>query len=124
MDLLSQMEIFVKVVESGNLSAAAKALRLSLPTVSRQLSTLEATLGGTLLIRTTRTLTMTEEGRRYYEHCLRVLHEVEEAQSSVRSGTAITGLAPRVAGASATATTGATRGSSPLTVVSVSMSSP
>lgn len=92
MDLLAQMETFVKVVETGNLSAAAKALRLSLPTVSRQLTALEETLGGTLLIRTTRTLTMTADGRRYYEHCLRVLREVEEAQSSVRSGTAIAGL--------------------------------
>lgn len=92
MDLLAQMETFVRVVESGNLSAAAKVLGLSLPTVSRQLSALEESLGATLLIRTTRTLTMTAEGRRYYEHCLRVQHEVEEAQSSVRSGTAITGL--------------------------------
>lgn len=92
MDLLAQMETFVRVVESGNLSAAAKALRLSLPTVSRQLSALEESLGVTLLIRTTRTLTMTAEGRRYYEHCLRVQHEVAEAQSSVRSGTALTGL--------------------------------
>lgn len=91
MDLLAHMETFVKVVESGKLSAAAKALRLSLPAVSRQISTLEETLGGTLLIRTTRMLTVTETGRRYYEHCLRVLHEVQEAQSSVRSGTAIAG---------------------------------
>lgn len=92
MDLLAQMETFVKVVEAGNLSTAAKALRLSLPTVSRQLSALEEALGGSLLIRTTRTLTMTDEGRRYYEHCLRVLREVEEAQSCVRSGATITGL--------------------------------
>lgn len=91
MDLLAQMETFVRVVDSGNLSVAAKVLRLSLPTVSRQLSTLEETLGATLLLRTTRTLTVTEEGRRYYDHCLRVRQEVEAAQSSVRSGAAIAG---------------------------------
>lgn len=92
MDLLAQMEAFVRVVELGGLSTAAKVLQLSVPTVSRQLSALEETLGTPLLIRTTRTLTLTEEGRRYYEHCLRVRHEVEEAQNSVRRGTAITGL--------------------------------
>ena len=92
MDLLSHMETFVKVVEAGTLSAAAKALSLSVPAVSRQISALEETLGGALLIRTTRTLTVTEGGRRYYEHCLRVLHEVEQAQSSVRASTSIAGV--------------------------------
>lgn len=92
MDLLAHMATFVKVVEAGKLSAAAKTLGLSLPAVSRQLSALEESLGGALLIRTTRMLTLTDGGRRYYEHCLRVLHEVEDAQSSMRSGTAVTGL--------------------------------
>src|SRR5947209_7967026 len=66
MDLLVQMATFVKVVEAGKLSAAAKALRLSLPAVSRQISALEERVGGSLLLRTTRTLALTEGGRCYY----------------------------------------------------------
>lgn len=92
MDLLAQMATFVKVVESGKLSSAAKMLRLSLPAVSRQISALEESLGGPLVLRTTRTLTVTEGGRRYYEHCLRVLREVEVAQSSMRAGHTVSGL--------------------------------
>lgn len=92
MDLLTQMSTFVKVVEVGKLSTAARRLRLSLPSVSRQISALEDEVGGPLLLRTTRTLTVTEGGRRYYEHCLRILREVEAAQHSVRAGNAVAGL--------------------------------
>lgn len=86
------MATFVKVVETGKLSTAARALRLSLPAVSRQIAALEEAVGGTLLLRTTRTLTVTDGGRRYYEHCLRILREIEAAQESVRSGHGIAGL--------------------------------
>lgn len=92
MDLLAQMATFVKVVETGKLSKAAKALRLSLPAVSRQVAALEESVGGALLLRTTRTTTITEGGRRYYEHCLRVLREVDAAQSSVRAGHKVAGV--------------------------------
>lgn len=91
MDLLAHMATFVKVVESGKLSVAAKALQMSLPAVSRQLSALEKLLGSPLLLRSTRSMTVTEGGRRYYEHCLRVLHEVEAAQSSLRPSTTLAG---------------------------------
>lgn len=91
MDLLLHMATFVKVVESGKLSVAAKALQMSLPAVSRQLSALEKLLGSPLLLRSTRSMTVTEGGRCYYEHCLRVLHEVEEAQSSLRTSTTLAG---------------------------------
>lgn len=84
MDLLSQMTTFVRVVEAGSLSAAGTALGLSLPAVSRQISSLEASLGVSLLLRTTRKVTVTERGRCYYEHCLRVFREVEAAQQSVQ----------------------------------------
>jgi DNA-binding transcriptional LysR family regulator len=60
--------------------------------VSRQLSALEASLGGALTLRTTRKLTVTEAGRRYYEKCLRILREVDGAQSTVKSGQAMDGL--------------------------------
>jgi DNA-binding transcriptional LysR family regulator len=92
MDLLSQMETFVRVVESGSLSAAARGLRLSLPAVSRQLTALEEQLGAPLVLRTTRRLSVTPAGRQYYERCLRILREVEDAQASVREQRAVSGL--------------------------------
>ncbi len=91
MDLLSQMTTFVRVVESGSLSAAARSLRLSLPAVSRQLSALEDELGAPLLLRTTRRLTVTDAGRQYYTRCLRILRDVEEARSAVRSSREVEG---------------------------------
>ncbi len=59
--------VFVTIVERGSLVAAAKTLRLSVPTVSRHLAQLETHLGTRLLQRTTRSLSLTEEGRRFYE---------------------------------------------------------
>src|SRR5262249_51354948 len=91
MDLLAQMTTFVRVVDAGSLSAAARPLGLSLPAVSRQLSALEASVGGALLVRTTRKVAITEEGRRYYEHCLRVLREVDAAQASLKRGRLVEG---------------------------------
>lgn len=80
MDLLSRMSTFVRVVEAGSLSAAARGLRLSLPAVSRQLRSLEEEVGAPLVLRTTRKLAITDAGRLYYERCARILREVEEAQ--------------------------------------------
>lgn len=85
MDLLTQMATFVRIVESGSLSAAARRLRLSLPAVSRQLRALEEELGAPLVLRTTRRLTVTELGRAYHERCVRILREVDEAQRSARA---------------------------------------
>jgi DNA-binding transcriptional LysR family regulator len=84
MDLLAQMTTFVSVVEGKSLSAAARAQRLSLPAVSRQLRALEADLGVSLIARSTRRLRVTDAGRDWYEHCRRVLAQVEEARQAVR----------------------------------------
>lgn len=84
MDVLAHMATFVRVVQAGSLSAAARQLHLSPAAVSRQLTGLEAHLGGALLLRSTRRLTVTEAGRRYYERALRILGEVDEASGSVR----------------------------------------
>lgn len=92
MDLLTQMRSFTRVVEAGSLSGAARSLRLSLAAVSRQVSSLEREVGARLLSRTTRRLAVTEAGRRYYDHCLRVLRDVEEARASVAEGRAVGGL--------------------------------
>lgn len=91
MDLLAQMATFVQVVDGQSLSAAARAQRLSLPAVSRQLQALEAELGTALVVRSTRRLHLTEAGRRWYEHCLRVLREVEDARAAVQGGDAVRG---------------------------------
>ncbi|MGD0678749.1 MAG: LysR family transcriptional regulator [Polyangiaceae bacterium] len=84
MDLLDKMATYVRVVEAGSFSAAGKQLRISSGAVSRQISALEGVLRRTLLRRTTRRMEITAEGRRYYEACLRVLREVEEAQTTGR----------------------------------------
>jgi DNA-binding transcriptional LysR family regulator len=59
--------------------------------VSRQIAALEEVLGGPLIVRSTRKQTITDGGRRYYEHCVRVLQGVEEAQASLRAETTVAG---------------------------------
>jgi DNA-binding transcriptional LysR family regulator len=81
MDLLEKMTTYVRVVEAGTFSAAAKQLRISSAAVSRQIATLEAELRLTLLRRTTRRMAVTPAGDRYYQSCLRVLREVDDAQA-------------------------------------------
>jgi DNA-binding transcriptional LysR family regulator len=92
MDLLAQMATFVKVVETGSLSAAARARTLSLPAVSRQLAALEADLGVSLVARTTRRLGITDAGQRWYAHCLRVLRDVDDSRADVADPRTIGGL--------------------------------
>lgn len=65
---------------------------MGLAAVSRQVSALEVSLGGALLLRTTRRVEVTEGGRRYYEQCLRVLGEVDAAQNSLRRSRVIEGV--------------------------------
>jgi DNA-binding transcriptional LysR family regulator len=77
---VDDMTIFVRVVERASLSAAGRELRLSPAVVSSRITKLEARLGVRLLNRTTRTVNPTEEGRLYYEHCLRILAEISEVE--------------------------------------------
>jgi DNA-binding transcriptional LysR family regulator len=83
MDKLRAMETFVRIVDGGSLTAAAGALSMSLPSVVRTLAALEAELGVRLLNRTTRRLSLTDEGREYVERCKRVLAEVDEAEAAL-----------------------------------------
>lgn len=83
MDLLDQMRTFVRIVDAGSLSAAARGMRLSLPAVSRQLSALERELATSLVARSTRRLHVTPSGRRWYEHCVRLLRELDDARADV-----------------------------------------
>lgn len=80
---------FVAVVESGSVSEAARRLRLSKSVVSERLAELERSLGGILLHRTTRKLTLTEDGTAFLERAVRIVQEIEEAtaEMAVRRGT-------------------------------------
>ncbi len=80
---LDDMAIFAAVVDNEGFTAAAKALEISTPVVSKRVSSLEAALGARLLNRTTRRLSLTEAGRVFYQHCRRVVNEARAAQASV-----------------------------------------
>ena len=77
------MQVFVRIVESGSLTAAADALHVSVPSVVRSLAALERAVGVRLLNRTTRRSSLSDEGREYYERCRRVLSEIEAADAAL-----------------------------------------
>ena len=83
MDQLSCMRVFVRVVEQGAFARAADDLGMSRASVTTALSHLEKRLGVRLLQRTTRRLCLTEEGRAYYNDCVRILGEIAEAEDNL-----------------------------------------
>lgn len=83
MDSLNAMEVFVRVVQSGSFSEAARALNLTPSAVSKQVSRLEDRLGARLINRTTRRLGLTEEGQAFFERAQRILADVQEAEQAV-----------------------------------------
>lgn len=83
MDRLAALEAFVKVAETQSFSEAARRLRASKSVVSRQIAALEAELGARLFHRTTRSMTLTEAGRGYFERASRILADLEDANASV-----------------------------------------
>ncbi len=82
------MHAFVRVVEAGSFSAVARELSTTQSAVSKQVAALERHLGAPLLARTTRSLSLTEEGQRYFEQARRLVGEVAEAESTVRQARA------------------------------------
>lgn len=80
MDLFQAMRVYVKVVELGTMTAAAKACDLSTTMVSNHLQALEQRLGVSLLLRTTRRQQVTDAGQAYYQRCLEVLGLVAESE--------------------------------------------
>ncbi len=76
---LTGITAFVRVAESGGFTPAAHRLNLSTTTVSAQVQALEQSLGVRLLNRTTRRVSLTDIGREYYERCMQILHELDEA---------------------------------------------
>src|SRR5688500_7172554 len=81
-----EMSVFARVVAAGSLSSAARELSLSPAMVSRRLAALESRLGVRLLNRTTRSLSLTDEGASYYESCARVLAEIQQADAAASAG--------------------------------------
>src|SRR5437588_6926046 len=86
LDQFVAMATFVRVVETGSLSAAARSLPSSLTSVSRQISALEELFGTRLLTRTTRRLALTDDGRLLYDRAKSILAELKEVELALSSG--------------------------------------
>ena len=84
-DPLEGMTIFAAVVEAESFTGAARTLKYSKATISTQIQKLEDRLEVRLLNRTTRRISMTDEGRAFYEHCRRILDEAREAIDALDS---------------------------------------
>ena len=84
MDRLDRMELFVRVVDRRSFSAAAADLNLARSTATEALKQLERSLGVRLLERTTRHVAPTLDGQAYYQRCLSILAEVDEAENAFR----------------------------------------
>ena len=83
MDSQSEMAVFVRVAETENFSAAARALKLTPSAVSKLIGRLEDRLGARLLNRTTRRVSLTGEGRTYYQRCVPILAAIDEAEQTI-----------------------------------------
>ena len=70
-------------METGSFAAAARKLGLTASSVSRRVATLEEELGVPLLARTTRTLSLTQDGRSFHARCVRILEELGEARDGI-----------------------------------------
>jgi DNA-binding transcriptional LysR family regulator len=91
-DRWQEMAVFVRVAESGSLSRAARELKLSQPSVSRIVGMLEARLGTTLLLRTTRSISLTDAGAVYLDRAKSLLAEMEEAEQATRGVDSLHGV--------------------------------
>jgi DNA-binding transcriptional LysR family regulator len=92
MDRLRELEMFVRVVEAGSFSAAARDLNLGQPAVSKTIASLEDRLGVRLLTRSTRKLSPTEAGTAFYERAVRAIGEADEAGAAAQgAGTGLEG---------------------------------
>ncbi|MDP3355794.1 MAG: LysR family transcriptional regulator [Polaromonas sp.] len=88
MDKLRAMQAFIRIAEEGSLTAAARAMETSLPAMVRTLAALEQALGVRLFNRTTRRISLTEEGRRHLESCRQILAALDDAEAALSAGAA------------------------------------
>ena len=84
MDRLAAMEAFVRVIDAGSFSRAARQLRLGQSAISKTITQLEDRLGVRLLLRSTHGLTPTEAGRNFYQRAKRTIEEAEQAEAAAR----------------------------------------
>lgn len=85
MDRVTSMRVFVQAATDGSLSAAARHLGMSPAMATKHVNALEARLGVKLFHRSTRQLALTEAGSNYLEACLRILPDIEEAETAATS---------------------------------------
>lgn len=88
MDKLKAMQTFVQIADQGSLTAAAGVLGSSLPAVVRSLAALELQLGVRLFNRTTRRISLTEEGRHYLARCRQILAALDDAEAALSADAA------------------------------------
>ncbi len=82
MDRLQCMKVLVRVSETASFAEAARQLHMSPPAVTRAVAFLEDATGARLFVRSTRSVNLTEAGRRYVDDCKRILAEIDEAEAS------------------------------------------
>lgn len=87
MDRLQAMKVFERVVEEGGFAAAARAMDMSPPVVTRMVAELEQHLGTRLLQRTTRKLALTDAGEAYLQRVRAILHEIDDAEAAAAAST-------------------------------------
>ena len=87
MDRLQAMKVFDRVVDEGGFAAAARAMDMSPPVVTRMVAELEQHLGTRLLQRTTRKLALTDAGESYLQRVRAILHEIDDAEAAAAAST-------------------------------------
>jgi DNA-binding transcriptional LysR family regulator len=91
-DRLQELAVFVRAAESGSFSRAGRELGLSQPSVSRIIGELEARLGVTLLLRSTRRITVTDAGALFLDRAREILAEIEDAEDAARGLDSLRGI--------------------------------
>lgn len=92
MDRIACMQSFVRAIELNSFSAVAREQKTTQPSISKQIAALEKYLGVQLLTRSTTHLSLTEEGKKYYQYCQQILETVAEAEASLKGKERATGI--------------------------------
>ena len=85
MNKFEDMKAFIRIVDAGSITKAASQLNIAKSALSKRLSTLELSLGITLLNRTTRSQVLTDNGKVYYQQCLRIIDDVTEMEATLQN---------------------------------------
>jgi len=85
MNQFEDMQTFIRIVDSGSITKAAEQLNTVKSAVSRRLTELEKRLGVSLLTRTTRSQTLTDSGKSYYQQCIRIIDDLQEVESRIKN---------------------------------------